>query len=130
MKDQINFCMTKHEVEIKTLAETRLGGQRFQLFIRRWEMNNEPMPVEAKPEKCVILLLSYLSTNPVSIFLIHSSIRPELSTLATGQLEAVLSKRKKKTISMETTKTILCLLSVTHGREELARLLLHPVPMA
>ncbi|KAJ3906883.1 hypothetical protein F5879DRAFT_1066211 [Lentinula edodes] len=51
MKDQINFCMTKHEVEIKTLAETRLGGQRFQLFIRRWEMNNEPMPVEAKPEK-------------------------------------------------------------------------------
>ncbi|GAW00817.1 duf625 domain protein [Lentinula edodes] len=53
MKDQINFCMTKHEVEIKALAETRLCGQRFQLFIRRWEMNNEPMPVEAKPEKII-----------------------------------------------------------------------------
>ncbi|KAJ3849444.1 component of IIS longevity pathway SMK-1-domain-containing protein [Lentinula lateritia] len=53
MKDQINFCMIRHEVEIKTLAETRLGGQRFQLFMRRWEMNNEPMPVEAKPEKII-----------------------------------------------------------------------------
>ncbi|KAF9062224.1 component of IIS longevity pathway SMK-1-domain-containing protein [Rhodocollybia butyracea] len=48
MKDQINFCMTKHEAEIKILAGTPLGGQRFQLFIRRWEMNNEPMPVEPK----------------------------------------------------------------------------------
>ncbi|KAJ4479126.1 component of IIS longevity pathway SMK-1-domain-containing protein [Lentinula aciculospora] len=53
MKEPINFCMTRHEAEIKTLAETHLGGQRFQLFIRRWEMNNEPMPVESKPDKFI-----------------------------------------------------------------------------
>ncbi|KAJ3719446.1 component of IIS longevity pathway SMK-1-domain-containing protein [Lentinula raphanica] len=51
MKELINFCMKNHEAEIKILAETQLGGQRFQSFIRRWEMNNEPMPVETKPDK-------------------------------------------------------------------------------
>lgn len=48
MKDMIKFCMTKHEPEIRKLAETPLGGQRFQLLIRRWEMNNEPLPLETK----------------------------------------------------------------------------------
>ncbi|KAK7470262.1 Platinum sensitivity protein, variant 2 [Stygiomarasmius scandens] len=48
MKDLIKFCMTKHEEEIKALAKSPLGGQRFQMFIRRWEMNNEPLPVEMK----------------------------------------------------------------------------------
>jgi len=52
MKDLIKFCMTKHEEEIKALAKSPLGGQRFQMFIRRWEMNNEPLPVEMK-DKCV-----------------------------------------------------------------------------
>ncbi|KAJ3985763.1 component of IIS longevity pathway SMK-1-domain-containing protein [Lentinula detonsa] len=53
MKELIAFCLTKHEAEIKTLTESHLGGQRFQLFIRRWEMNNEPMPVESKSEKTI-----------------------------------------------------------------------------
>ncbi|KIK67617.1 hypothetical protein GYMLUDRAFT_36354 [Collybiopsis luxurians FD-317 M1] len=53
MKEQIDFCMTKHEAEIKMLAETPLGRQRFQLFISRWEMNNEPPPKETKPDKLV-----------------------------------------------------------------------------
>jgi len=48
MKDMIKFCMAKHEPEIRKLAETPLGGQRFQLLIRRWEMNNEPLPPETK----------------------------------------------------------------------------------
>ncbi|KAF5393184.1 hypothetical protein D9757_001190 [Collybiopsis confluens] len=53
MKDPIDFCMTKHEAEIKALAETPLGSQRFQLFISRWDMNNEPPPPpeESKPDK-------------------------------------------------------------------------------
>lgn len=51
MKELIKHCMTHHESEITTLAKSRLGGHRFQLFIRRWEMNNEPLPVESKPEK-------------------------------------------------------------------------------
>lgn len=46
MKDMIKFCMTKHESEIKTLAASPLGGERFKLFIRRWEQNNEPFPME------------------------------------------------------------------------------------
>ncbi|KAF9464813.1 component of IIS longevity pathway SMK-1-domain-containing protein [Collybia nuda] len=51
MKDMIKFCMTKHESEIRTLARSPLGGQRFELLIRRWEMNNEPLPEDSKPEK-------------------------------------------------------------------------------
>lgn len=51
MKDMIKFCMTKHEPEIRTLAKSPLGGQRFELLIRRWEMNNEPLPEDSKPEK-------------------------------------------------------------------------------
>ncbi|KAL0070111.1 Platinum sensitivity protein [Marasmius tenuissimus] len=51
MKDLIKFCMTKHEAEIKTLAASPLGGQRFISFIRRWEINNEaPPPEEVKQE--------------------------------------------------------------------------------
>jgi len=51
MKDMIKFCMLKHEHEIRTLAKSPLGGQRFELLIKRWEMNNEPLPDEAKAEK-------------------------------------------------------------------------------
>ena len=47
--------MTVHEAEIKQLAKSSLGGQRFELFIRRWEMNNEPLPPESKPEVYVII---------------------------------------------------------------------------
>lgn len=54
MKDMIKFCMTKHEDEIRTLAKSPLGGQRFELLIRRWEMNNEPLPEETKSEKYVV----------------------------------------------------------------------------
>jgi len=42
--------MTVHEPEIQQLAKSSIGGQRFELFIRRWEMNNEPLPPESKPE--------------------------------------------------------------------------------
>ncbi|KAJ7771100.1 component of IIS longevity pathway SMK-1-domain-containing protein [Mycena maculata] len=52
MKDMIKFCMTHHESDIRKLAETPLGKERFQLFIKRWEMNNEPPPEEPKEEKC------------------------------------------------------------------------------
>ncbi|KAF8345573.1 component of IIS longevity pathway SMK-1-domain-containing protein [Amanita rubescens] len=54
MKEMINFCMTKHEPLIRQLAETPLGGPRFELLIRRYEMNNEPPPPdEPKAEKTV-----------------------------------------------------------------------------
>ncbi|KAJ6458623.1 component of IIS longevity pathway SMK-1-domain-containing protein [Mycena vitilis] len=51
MKDMIKFCMTRHEADIRKLAETPLGKERFLLFIRRWEINNEPPPEESKSEK-------------------------------------------------------------------------------
>ncbi|KAJ6560379.1 component of IIS longevity pathway SMK-1-domain-containing protein [Mycena capillaripes] len=51
MKDMIRFCMTHHEEEVRKLAETPLGKERFLLFIRRWEINNEPPPEETKSEK-------------------------------------------------------------------------------
>ena len=46
--------MTVHEAEIQQLAKSS-HGQRFELFIRRWEMNNEPLPPESKPEVYVII---------------------------------------------------------------------------
>ncbi|KAF7294291.1 SMK-1 domain-containing protein [Mycena chlorophos] len=54
MKDLIKFCMTQHEEEIRKLAETPLGKDRFGMFIRRWEINEQPPPpetAEPKPEK-------------------------------------------------------------------------------
>ncbi|KAJ6561475.1 component of IIS longevity pathway SMK-1-domain-containing protein [Mycena vulgaris] len=51
MKDMIKYCMTHHEEEIRKLAETPLGKERFLLFIQRWEINNEPPPEESKSEK-------------------------------------------------------------------------------
>lgn len=54
MKDLIQLCLTKYETEIKTLSESLLGGHRFQLFIRRWEMNNEPLPAEEKTDRYVL----------------------------------------------------------------------------
>ncbi|KAJ7639366.1 component of IIS longevity pathway SMK-1-domain-containing protein [Roridomyces roridus] len=51
MKDLIKFCMTRHEGDIRKLIETPLGRERFTLFVKRWEMNNEPPPEESKQEK-------------------------------------------------------------------------------
>ncbi|KAF9534111.1 component of IIS longevity pathway SMK-1-domain-containing protein [Crepidotus variabilis] len=52
MKELIKFCMVKHEEEIKQLAKSTLGGDRFQLLIRRHEMNVAPPPMdEPSPNK-------------------------------------------------------------------------------
>ncbi|EAU84416.2 nuclear protein [Coprinopsis cinerea okayama7 len=42
--DLIKFCMIHHEAEIRQLAKTPLGSQRFELFIQRYEINCEPPP--------------------------------------------------------------------------------------
>jgi protein phosphatase-4 regulatory subunit 3 len=60
--------MTVHEAEIQQLAKSSLGGQTFELFIRRWEMNNEPLPSESKSEVYVMIALV--------IFLTHCFNRP------------------------------------------------------
>ncbi|KAF6762048.1 component of IIS longevity pathway SMK-1-domain-containing protein [Ephemerocybe angulata] len=39
VKELIKFCMTHHEDLIRKLARTPLGGQRFELFIKRYEIN-------------------------------------------------------------------------------------------
>ncbi|OSD04439.1 DUF625-domain-containing protein [Trametes coccinea BRFM310] len=46
LKEIINHCMTKHGDMVRTLAESPLVGSRFKDFIARWEMNNEPPPIE------------------------------------------------------------------------------------
>lgn len=66
MKELIKFCMLKHEADIRKLAETSLGGQRFELLIRRYEMNNEPPPKETEPEKYVVFLYVY---EPINLLL-------------------------------------------------------------
>ncbi|KAI0677650.1 DUF625-domain-containing protein [Trametes maxima] len=53
LKDVINHCMTKHGDLVRLLAESPLVGSRFRDLIARWDMNNEPPPVE-KLEKCVL----------------------------------------------------------------------------
>lgn len=61
MKEMIKFCMTRHEPEIRKLAQSPLGGQRFDLLIRRFEMNSEPPPEETKAEKCVTSIVVELN---------------------------------------------------------------------
>ncbi|KAJ6515393.1 component of IIS longevity pathway SMK-1-domain-containing protein [Mycena sanguinolenta] len=51
LRDLIKICMMRHEADIRKLAETPLGKERFLLFIQRWEINNEPPPEESKSEK-------------------------------------------------------------------------------
>ncbi|OBZ70243.1 hypothetical protein A0H81_09778 [Grifola frondosa] len=53
LKELIHHCMTQHEALIRTLADSPLGGPRFKAFIRRWEMNVEPPPLEEKIEKVI-----------------------------------------------------------------------------
>ncbi|KAJ2917508.1 hypothetical protein MD484_g2933, partial [Candolleomyces efflorescens] len=47
VKELIKFCMTTHEDLIRKLAKTPLGGQRFELFIKRYEINCQPPPPES-----------------------------------------------------------------------------------
>lgn len=75
MKELIKFCMLKHEVDIRKLAETSLGNQRFELFIRRYEMNNEPPPKETEPEKYVRFLYVHSPINLSLVLLLSSSIQ-------------------------------------------------------
>jgi hypothetical protein len=58
--------MTTHEAEIQQLAKSPLGGQRFDLFIRRYEMNQAPPPEETVPDKFVFWYISNIIniTNP------------------------------------------------------------------
>ncbi|KIY73923.1 DUF625-domain-containing protein [Cylindrobasidium torrendii FP15055 ss-10] len=52
LKELIKHCMVNHEDEIKALCKTPLGATRFQMFIQRYERNNEPPPPEeVKTEK-------------------------------------------------------------------------------
>lgn len=53
MKELIKFCMLTHEEDVRKLADTPLGGQRFELLIRRYEMNNEPPPTESESDQYV-----------------------------------------------------------------------------
>lgn len=66
VKELIRFCMTRHEAEIQKLAQTPLGSQRFDLFIRRWDMNNAPPPEETTPDKYVITYV--VAKKPCSSF--------------------------------------------------------------
>jgi hypothetical protein len=55
-REWIEHIMTQHEVTIKQLADTSLGGHIFLGLIQRWEMNNEPPPPEeAKVERLASL---------------------------------------------------------------------------
>lgn len=112
--------MTKHEEEVRKLAATPLGGQRFDLFIRRWEMNNEPLPTEEpKSDKHVttILALIIVLTSPT-----------DLLTLEVGRARVVTPlMRKKKITSIPTmTKKRFPYRSWSHGREAPGFRLLYP----
>ncbi|KAL1721678.1 component of IIS longevity pathway SMK-1-domain-containing protein [Schizophyllum commune] len=51
MKSIIEFIMKNHGDDIRKLAETPLGRHRFEMFIRRYEINCESPPAETKVEK-------------------------------------------------------------------------------
>ncbi|EKM79939.1 hypothetical protein AGABI1DRAFT_72653 [Agaricus bisporus var. burnettii JB137-S8] len=47
MKELIKFCMIQHEEDVRKLAETPLGGQRFELLIRR-PTDTRPRPDQTR----------------------------------------------------------------------------------
>lgn len=55
VKELIKFCMTHHEDLIRKLARTPLGGQRFELFIKRYEINCQPPPPDSpKADRSIV----------------------------------------------------------------------------
>lgn len=46
IKDVVAHIMLNYEDRIKELSETRFGSQCFKGFIRRYEMNVHPPPLE------------------------------------------------------------------------------------
>jgi len=69
IKDMIKFCMTKHQAEIQKLAKSPLGGQRFELFIRRYEMNIAPLPEAGTLDKYVIFPRVPISSHMLTFYL-------------------------------------------------------------
>src|SRR3984957_14790971 len=103
--------MTRHETEIRKLAESPLGSSRFTSFIRRWEMNNEPLPpADERSDKyaCFVYLINLLMV-----------IFADLPMLVSGPLMGVTLKQKRRTTSMPmTTKTTISFQPSAHnGRE-------------
>jgi protein phosphatase-4 regulatory subunit 3 len=54
IKELIDHCMTRHEALVRQLAETSLGGPRFNALIRRWEMNVEPPPADKQEAEAAV----------------------------------------------------------------------------
>lgn len=77
MKDLIKFCMTHHEAEIRQLSKTPLGSQRFDLFIKRYEINCEPPPPPSRERYSATLSsLRDDGTNDTPICLIRPIVDP------------------------------------------------------
>lgn len=99
MKELIKFCMIQHEEDVRKLAETPLGGQRFELLIRRYEMNNEPPPTESESDKYVSA--NQATRKPADVYFSGLRIR------ALGQTKPVLLRQRKKvTLTQMMTKTM------------------------
>jgi hypothetical protein len=65
IKDVIGHIMLNYEARIKELSETRFCGQCFKGFIRRYEMNVHPPPLEVEekpPPQYVFPPLSALTS--------------------------------------------------------------------
>src|SRR5882762_7718030 len=101
--------MTRHEVEIRKLAETPLGGFRFVSFVRRWEMNNEPPPKEEKAEKYAACQMfpEFLSDVDNHLGPIHVSLakveclRLKRKTTSTRTMMRISSLRSLRRYSLE-----------------------------
>ena len=52
-KELIAHVMTNHEEQVRILAKTPLGSQRFELFIKRYEINKEGPPATSAPPPVV-----------------------------------------------------------------------------
>ncbi|THH13287.1 hypothetical protein EW146_g6920, partial [Bondarzewia mesenterica] len=70
MKDVIADIMTRQEAQVKQLAEGHYTGSCFRGFIRRWEMNTAPAPLEEeqKPQPPVPLEIRRLEAEEESYF--------------------------------------------------------------
>jgi protein phosphatase-4 regulatory subunit 3 len=77
IKDVITHIMLNYEDRIKVLSETRFCGQCFKGFIRRYEMNIHPSPLEVEekpppqyvfpPLSALTSLITFFSSQPMEM---------------------------------------------------------------
>ncbi|KAG6868759.1 hypothetical protein C0993_011028 [Termitomyces sp. T159_Od127] len=117
IKELGKFCWTKHEEELRKLAQSPLGGQRFEQF-NAWiqfemlQQNKEPLPADIRVDKMMDSRSwqssgraldaeeeNYFNTDDDDDLIpVVSSTRPRVAPLGTPAQSALLKRKRRSSI--------------------------------